>query len=243
MMFWADNILHGYKYCICGRKWSSFKIIDWKIFHEFLEIYLTPEGGEKTSVLKIRNGELISKKFEISNLDWQHLKIEVYGGDISIIGKIRDASNKRRQMPNHFNIDCPFAEEDDWEMIGKKILMTIPKDKNEKISQTLESLALTTNEFKENQNESRKSMIRKRIEDGIIFIASIENEYNEKNNKLKIGDMLINFRELLEHLKEEYLDNMEAYGVARDRYLPLFMYVYSIINQVKLLHNKESSIK
>ena len=57
------------------------------------------------------------------------------------------------EAPNHFNADCPFSEEDDWEMIEKNISNVLPAGKNKGITENIDALSLTNNEYEENQNE------------------------------------------------------------------------------------------
>lgn len=239
-MFWAEEIRHGNRYCVCKRKWRFIKIKHIKIFHDNLEIFVTPEGGERVLLLKLRNGESLSNYLVniIEDLNWQHVKIEVYGGEITIGGSIMHTTDKiyfkKDKLPN----ECPFAEEEDWEFVSKKIVNIIPP--NNSNPKSLESMARVIVDIEE---FDKRSLIRKRFDEGLLYVASIENMYNEKNNKSEIGDLLTKFRSMLEDFKEDKMDYMEGYSEARDTYLPYFLYILKIISQIKSIHEREEAKK
>lgn len=241
MTFWVETIKHGYKYCICEHKWKNIKVVNYKIFHDFLEIYLTPERGERVVLYKIRNGEsFLLNNMTIGPFDWQHIKIEVYGGDISICGVVRSSNPKK--IPNHFATNCPFADpDDDWEMVEKNI-KDVLYDENGKniIQRSYKSSLDDRSSITHNTNiNDKRSLLRERFESAITFLTSIENFYNGARNQR--GYLIKNLRTQLELIEKENLNYIEfdSNGAERDHYMGTLLFIYKLVEKIKLVHQRE----
>lgn len=225
-MFWIEEIAHGQKFCVCGRQWKSLKIVYFKTFWDTLEVFLTPETGKKTTFLRLRNGEVISSSMirEISKLEWQHMKIEVWGGDIVIMGETTiSATGKPPVSAGQFLPDCPFAEEEDWELIEKNVNKIIPNG----AESALEALPL----IKEDDDE----MLKKRFMDGISYIKKIEPIY-KKNNDKKALHILRKVKETLEFYRDDLTKDKLKNN--KDKKL-LYFNLAILVESIKTLHAKE----
>lgn len=218
-MFWVDNIKHGHKYCVCGLMWKTIKIVNYKIFHDFLEIYLTPSGGEKVCILKIRNGESNTNALNhmmISLSVWQHIKIEVYGGDISIMGKTNFGETPIN-IPDHFATNCPFELEEDWEWVSKAIKNVVEEKRN-----SLESRSLVLD-----TNEGETKLLLKRCEDYIKYLTIVEELYNKDLKNLERG-------KLLKNLKIK-LRSMLPIKTEDDKYIDELLHIYDLMEKLKIV--------
>jgi hypothetical protein len=213
-MFWIETIKHGRQFCFCELNWKTIKIINYKIFHDFLEVYLTPENGEKVCFLKIRNGESISnlKDFIITSIEWQHMKMEVFGGEISICGKITKYETPKF-IPDTYDIKCVFAEpeaKEDWEWIESEIA------KKEEIKRTRRH---NGERLQSNIDSEKEKLLQKRCEEYIAYIRSLED--------LEHVDLFKKIINILESMLPIQIENNE--------YIKDLLSIYYIIEKLMVL--------
>lgn len=82
-----------------------------------LAIYMTPEDGKKNLIYSIPRGSssriLAQLQHEFNG--WQHVRIEVVGGEVTMMGTA-DAQKRKHVAQNRCIHQCPFAGEEDWAM-------------------------------------------------------------------------------------------------------------------------------
>lgn len=131
-MFWVDSLGEDHCYCICQSAWQTMEIVYANIHKNFIEIYITPEDGNRCCVYKHRktlNPPTI-KEFRFDG--WEHAKIEVIGGEITMMGT-SDDEKPRYKSSIHFTGGCPFGNEEDWMYNAEKLQVIGKVKKMEKI--------------------------------------------------------------------------------------------------------------
>lgn len=122
-MFWAETITENHKYCVCQAAWNFMKIANINAYKNLLEIYITPEDGNRCCVYKQKKGSYVQQLFEFKFHSWEHVKIEVIGGEITLYG-YSDEEGTRHKATNHFTSGCPFGDETDWSRPEKLLSKT-----------------------------------------------------------------------------------------------------------------------
>lgn len=133
-MYWIDEIYEQRNYCVCMTSWTKFYIVRAVVSSEqnILSVYFKPEKGDRVTLFKLRNQEpfpsnLYLQPFEFTNCN--HLRIEVYGGSITISGDVPQAPPMRVEnflsnCPNHEieverNFETEFIDRDKYKQAGK----------------------------------------------------------------------------------------------------------------------------
>lgn len=137
-MFWIDTIKDSHKFCTCQEAWSNLKILNATVSTStsLLEVYATPEDGNMCLLLRLRNGESVPTSLNEMNFKpHQHIKIEIYGGEVTIIGQVYDGAEKHRNR-DAFPFNCPFGV---WENEEKSLKLYNPKQTLQKIPDYIKS--------------------------------------------------------------------------------------------------------
>lgn len=121
-MFWAETIYDKSEFCVCGGVWKKLKIISVVVSSDILKVYCTPVNGNMSMIFSLRKGEnfLSHINFDLNFSQFQHVKFEVIGGEIVILGECYDGTSAYRIM-NSFPSNCPFATEEYWGPVEKII--------------------------------------------------------------------------------------------------------------------------
>lgn len=116
-MFWSDTLKEDQCYCTCFASWINMKFSYISIHEPALAIYMTPEDGKKSLIYSIPRGSsgrvLAQLQHEFNG--WQHVRIEVVGGEVTMMGTADDQKRKHVAQ-NRCIYQCPFAGEEDWAM-------------------------------------------------------------------------------------------------------------------------------
>lgn len=112
-MFWCETLKDDNKYCICNASWKTMKIIHDNAIKNFVEVYMTAEDGSKCLVHRTKRGSAPTSH-ELSFSPWQHVKIEVLGGTVTVVGTC-EIDARKHIASNNFIIGCPFDSFDDNE--------------------------------------------------------------------------------------------------------------------------------
>lgn len=116
MMFWVETLNDLTKYCSCQGGWVHLQIINAYVEGiNPLEVYMTPEDGNRCLVYRLARGRPYPnshyKEFMFS--PWGHVRIEVFGGEITIAG-VSDVLSPRYKATGRHIHGCPFGNEEDW---------------------------------------------------------------------------------------------------------------------------------
>ena len=112
-MFWAETLTEDHRYCTCQGAWISMRIINAQVDKKVLEVYMIPEDGTRNLVLSLRKGRNMPYFEELRFAAWDHVKIEVFDGEITMVGLSEDGIHRYRAS-NRFTPNCPFGGEEDW---------------------------------------------------------------------------------------------------------------------------------
>lgn len=112
-MFWVDTLSEDYKYCTCQSAWKSMSVVYANVYKNLLEIYIAPEDGTRCCVFKQKKSGSLSPRYLEFNFDkWEHVKIEVVGGEITLLG-VSDDEGERHKACIRFTSGCSFGNEED----------------------------------------------------------------------------------------------------------------------------------
>lgn len=114
-MFEIQNISSGMKYCICQDSWRYFRIVNLNVEREYLSIFMQNYGEIRRKLIGLPRRcdppeYLLTTKFEFSPRE--HVKIEVLGGKIILIGASHVGS-WQTTVSNSYRLKCPFSDFDD----------------------------------------------------------------------------------------------------------------------------------
>ena len=111
-MFWIQNVLSGDHYCVCKGSWKYFSISRIDVTEEVIRVFITPEDGVRILLFKMSRGDVkpdyLMRKIFSFGLH-QHLKIEVEGGMICLVGTSYEGE-KRMNYTFNYPIGCPFSD-------------------------------------------------------------------------------------------------------------------------------------
>lgn len=102
------------KYCICQDAWRYFKIVDMDVERYRLNIKMQRYGGARRVLLEISRSCDMPKYLNETNFEFsanEHVKIEVKGGKITLIG-VSHAGSTPTKIDNSFLYNCPFSDFD-----------------------------------------------------------------------------------------------------------------------------------
>lgn len=117
IMFWTETLKEGQCYCTCFASWKSIRFSYLQIDEPTLKIYMTPDDGRRCLVYNIIRGSYnsILSKLQHQFNSWQHVRIEVIGGEITLIGTVDDDDQKQKYAAGDRYIQqCPFGTEEEW---------------------------------------------------------------------------------------------------------------------------------
>jgi hypothetical protein len=160
-MYWIDEIYEYRNYCVCMTSWNNFYIVRAVVSSEqnILTVYFKPEKGDRVTLFKLRNQEpfpsnLHLQPFEFTNCN--HLRIEVYGGSITISGDVPQAPPMRYEnfLPNCPNHEIEVERDFDTEFIdgNKKINKPEKFRKNRNRSNINQNTPIFLEDIKEMHN-------------------------------------------------------------------------------------------
>lgn len=113
-MLWIDSIWDETHFCTCLSGWLSMKIVHAVIRCDIIKVYMTAEDGKRCKVLTMSRGQNIPAALgEMRVKPFEHVKIEVKGGEITVLGWVQDGLTKRPST-GFFPHNCPFAGEEEW---------------------------------------------------------------------------------------------------------------------------------
>lgn len=113
-MFWIDTIWDESHFCTCNNGWLTFKFIHANVRCDILKVYITAEDGKRCIALTLARGQQIPPHLDEFRITFrEHVKIEVKGGEVTIVGWLKDGTEKRISG-NFFPRECPFAGEEEW---------------------------------------------------------------------------------------------------------------------------------
>lgn len=121
-MFWCEKLeANNNYYCTCQTAWLKWQIVHEYISTNVLEVYMTPENGMKCLIYRSKRGVEHIRQTEFTFSGWQHVKVEVIGGNITIAGSCDADMKKNNESPNKINM-CPFINvEKDAEWLQKLV--------------------------------------------------------------------------------------------------------------------------
>lgn len=123
-MFWATTVRDDDSYCTCYAGWKTMRISHVNIENTQLEIYMTPSGGERCLVYRATPEQIPILTYYHNFNSWQHVKIEVTGGEVTFTGSTNGVDNKFRPS-ERFPPHCVFGGEENW---GREVEV-IPVDR------------------------------------------------------------------------------------------------------------------
>jgi hypothetical protein len=113
-MFWVDTLRDEHRYCICQGAFTAFQIVHAKVDKNNLMVFMTAEDGNRCLIYQLKKGWCVPAIKEFNFSHWEHVKIEVVGGEITMAGTSDDDAEHRFRASTHFKSDCPFGSEEDW---------------------------------------------------------------------------------------------------------------------------------
>lgn len=131
MMFWVEKLNDTTKYCCCQGGWMHMQIINAIVEGIQLDVYMTPDDGNRCLVYRLARGRPLPnanfKEFMFS--PWGHVRIEVFGGEITIAG-VSDVTIKKHKATGRHIQGCPFGNEEDWGSTKEKLENRDTQQKN-----------------------------------------------------------------------------------------------------------------
>lgn len=120
-MFWCQRVQEGDKYCTCHVQWKNLKIINAIVLDKTLDVILTPEDGVRTTIVSLGRGQQLPSNLPVFEFSYeQHVRIEVMGGSITLIGSIFEGCYKSIDTKAYIS-SCIFSDiETLHEMYQKK---------------------------------------------------------------------------------------------------------------------------
>lgn len=119
-MFWSDTLNDITQYCSCHGRWTAFQIVSGHVNRNVLEVFMTPEFGKRCLVYRLKRGCDDSPCETIFNTTpWEHVKIEVVGGEITLVGTSDNEDQQRCSATQKYSEICVFYnfKDDEVELI------------------------------------------------------------------------------------------------------------------------------
>lgn len=111
-MYWGQFLKTGDKYCTCHAQWKTFQIINAVVLDIIMQVFLTAEGGTRTQIFSLNRGQEMSTNIPIFHFSHnQHIKIEVIGGMISLVGTVYEGGFKDINV-HSYKPSCVYSEID-----------------------------------------------------------------------------------------------------------------------------------
>lgn len=112
-MYWGQFLKTGDKYCTCHVQWKTFQIINAIVLDIIMQVFLTAEGGARTQIFSLNRGQQMPTNIPIFQFSHnQHIKIEVIGGMISLVGTVYEGGFKDINVYS-YKPSCVYSEIDE----------------------------------------------------------------------------------------------------------------------------------